>query len=254
MPELLAPKIEIKTKLQSGYSLNSIVNAPRTASPLDLKAACDNIQIGSSSEEVPGDVLALVTYLLTDFFKLSHRTGLYNRQRILWESLSRIVEADVIRLNKGLFSKVELPLIDVIFKDVQGNAIVFAHLVEPYEQPGRGEVTQAAANKVAKETLNSFIYRAHKLQNRSNSLAGLFLCCPKDFPEIVLTIIAEQTASTDPVARYESVLPSLKIPINLLEMSWRNGPEMSGAYISRVNSHSIKLIHPNLGAKAKPLN
>ena len=98
-----------------------------------------------------------------------------------------------------------------------------------------------------KDQVKSLQQRAEKLRSSKGTLAGVFLVYPKPFPEKVLKIIEELTGASDPVGRFESILPEpLLVPIDLLEVDivqMDREPEYS--------SDLVRLVHPDLVVKGR---
>lgn len=187
---------------------------------------------------MPGAVIAVTKYVVTEFFSMAHRTGLYNRQLDMWKSIACVSEVELNRLEQGFFNKVTLPNYDLIFKDARGSVRLMAHLAEPFID---FNIDEQAEDKRNKGILKGFIYRAQKLQTISSSLSGVFLCMPCPFPKNVLSLISQWTNASDPVGRYESILPRLGISFNLLEMNWST---------QQVNPYEVTLMHPNLKVRS----
>jgi hypothetical protein len=228
MSESPVYKFEVQITNSEGITTDSIVRAPRVYKPQDLQTACHNTSIVTKGEACPS-VVAVVNFVLTEFFVLAHRTGLYNRQRNLWEALSKVSLATVFQLRQGMLKRQPLPLYDIHFQDHRLRTFIFAHVIDPSfreEKP--------AAEKV----LTNFLKRAQKL----TGLNGLFLCCPKPFPAAVVERVTKLTGGSDPVGRYESILPEpWAAPLDLLEIG-----SIIGGDGSADDKLAIRLIHPDL--------
>lgn len=185
----------------------------------------------------------VVRYVFTEFFALAHRTGLYNRQKLLWESIARVNDVAVHRLQQGLFSKTNLPYFDLHFQDSKGRPLLLACVAEPAAAQGAdGEV-----ERKLKDSFKSLQQRAEKLRSKSGTLSGVFLIYPKPFPENVLKIVEDLTGASDPVGRFESILPEpLLIPIDLLEVDLDQLQENGDA-----STDSVRLVHPDLVVKGR---
>lgn len=229
MPETPIYKFEIQLLNADGVTPDSIVRAPRVYKPQDLQSACQNVNIISSGAEPVPTVVAMVEFVILDFFVLAHRTGLYNRQKNLWESLSKVATVSVFPLKRGLFKRTQLPLYDMHFQDYRGRAFILAHLIDPSYQE---------AKDVNERHMKRFLKRAEK----QNGLTGLFLCYPGPFPSNVQDKASKLTGSNDPVGRYESLLPEpWSAPLNLLEIS-------SADATADEARPKIRLVHPDLTA------
>ncbi len=230
--------LEVSIRISEAFTLDSIVRRPRTFKPKDVLAACQNNEVLVRTPQVPPPVLSLATFIMTDFFALAHATGLYNRQRLLWESLSKVTHIHVFQLSTGLLSKKPLGIFDLVFQDYKGKPLVIASLVE------QDDVRERA---LYLDNLKSFIGRVH----RRCPVAGIFAVFPGPFPEPVLHFVRSSTNSSDPVARYESILPAVRAPINLLEMqdvraSDCQSSEQIDAAALEEGGIKFNLIHPDL--------
>jgi len=231
MPETPIYKYETHVVNSDAITLSSIVRNPRIYKPQDLLAACQNTTITCSDPQAPPAVSAVVNYLLAGFFVYAHRTGLYNRQRTLWESLSKVVAVSAYQLKSGFLRRTPLPILDLHLCDYRERMLVLARLIEP---------GFSAREREYEKLLNSFLDKAQ----RSSGLAGLFFCCPAPVPGILLNKVAKLTGALDPVARYESVLPApWSVPLDLIEISMESG---SGG--STPGSQPLRLVHPNLSS------
>lgn len=233
-----APTYRFDIKLVNSEGIitpDAIVRSPRVFKPQDLQAACHNTQIVCLQPSPAPSVVATVRYVLIDFFALAHRTGLYNRQKSLWESLSKVTSVSVFKLTKGFFRRQAIPFFDLRFQDQRGRTVVLVHVAEP-------AMGDEAGNAV--DVLKGFLKRAERLPG----LTGLFLCFPEPFPLEVTSKVSELTGGADPVGRYESVLPPpLAVPLNLLELT----PAESRVDDSALQSYTTKLVHPDLTASRR---
>jgi hypothetical protein len=232
MPKTTTYKLSIKSANEIGFTLQSVVAEPRQCNPLDLQAACANLSLVAEGEEPPKLATQLVQFLLTDFFALAHRTGLYNRQKKLWEALSRLIEVKISRLNYGIFGKTDLPILEFLFTDGLGKVLVLARLFEPSQT----DAFNLENEKDCKNLLQSAVQRSEKLRSENPAFAGLFLCWPSPIATSVVKTVEQLTGASDPIARYESLLPGpFGVCIDLLEFS-----------------HSeFSLVHPKLPDRIK---
>jgi hypothetical protein len=231
-------KLQIKCADAQEFTLNSVIGAPRTCTPFNLAAACKNVLVESSAPEAPFLVSACTQYLLTEFFSLAHRTGLYNRQRPLWEALARITEVEAHRLRQGFFQKVDLPSLDLYGKDGRDRVILLANVAEDEALGGD--------DRKPIEYLKGLLGRAEKLKNSRGLSGGIILFCPRPFPDAIVNNIIKQTSGNDPVARYESLLGEpLAMSIDLVEFELEEDGNRSAV--------QFRLVHPPLpvGARAK---
>ncbi|HEY9714601.1 MAG TPA: hypothetical protein V6C72_14130 [Chroococcales cyanobacterium] len=266
MAEKADYRFEIKCANPAEFTLSNVIGTPRTLLPLDVKSACDNLLFESESDASPEIVPAMIRYLLTDFFQLLHRTGLYNRQKLLWESFARVAAVDGIQLKQGIFSKTTLPEIDLYFNDKDRKTLMLAHVVE---ESADGLLSD---ERKLKDVVRAFQHKADKLKASRGNLTGIFLCFPKPFPEIVLRMVESLTGASDPVGKYDSRLPEpLGIPLDLVEYERVTGaphpsyiepapapdeilPTASAAPPAGGNGvvtggYNLRLVHPDLSAR-----
>lgn len=193
---------EVSIRIPEAFTLDSVVRSPRTFKPKDLRSACENNQLVVKQGAPPQAVSDLAQYVMTDFFAMAHATGLYNRQRQMWEALSQVNTIAVNQLNQGVFRKSGLPVFDLAFQDYKGKPLIMALLV-----------TQLGGKLNPVKVLRQFIGRAQgKL-----GLTGALAFFPAPLPESVLQLVEKETFTDDPIARYESILPALRLPFDLLE-------------------------------------
>lgn len=219
-------KILIKTARSGAFNLQSVTASPRTVTPVDVQSACSNVTLECPDESRPSDAVVSVTnYLLTEYFATSHSSGLYNRQRQLWESLAKSTEVVCTRLITGFWKRVDEPFVDLLFRDARGQALLYVRVVE---QP----ITEGKA----KEVLTTLLKRAAKLNSKSgNDLSGVVLVLPEPFAESVLNKVKALTNFPDPVARFESRLAELGLTVVLMEIN--------------LADNSLKLLQPDLSKK-----
>jgi hypothetical protein len=234
MPELPIYKYKVSVINEDGISLNSIVRSPRLYKPQDLLAACANTEIVCATGEPDLPVRALVNYLLNEFFVYLHRTGLYNRQKSMWESISRVVGVNIYQRKRGIFKKQMLPMFDFHLVDYRQRPLIAAHLIEPGTE---------MTDKQLSGSLNAFLGRCQ----RHSGLVGVIFAAPAPYPESVLERVAELTNGDDPVARYESVLRSPPaVPLDMLEVLLPENLEEPA--LAQKHDPWFRLVHPNLAA------
>ena len=207
-------RMAIKTAYNSSFTITSVLSAPRQCRPVDVKAALSGIELVYLTAQIPNDLAAVVSFIIVDFFTLAHSTGLYNRQKMLWESIGRVVQVDMSRPQIGLFFKrTSAPWVDLYFRDGKGNVLLFASLTDP--QPN-------IADK--KQFIKGVISRAEEIQKRQGFLHGIFLAMDSPIPELVSEMVERMTNASDPVGKYESLLPApLQIPMNILAVESTEG-------------------------------
>jgi hypothetical protein len=229
---------DVQIRIAEAFTLDSIVRSPRTFKPKDVLSACQNNELVLKSGSPPQPVLSLATYVMTDFFAMAHATGLYNRQRHLWESLSQVNSIHIYQQTAGLFQKQALPVFDFSFLDYKGKPLICALLV--LHLPGKEKPLSL---------LKSFISR----WQGKGSLTGSLCCFAEKIPPKVMEYVQRQTFTNDPIAKYESIMPGLNVPLDLLEMNTSNLLQLS-----QENSESgelrtvFSLVHPDL-KKAKEI-
>jgi len=240
MPNSATYKLSITNENPSNHTLNSVVMQPRASTPIDLQAATSSIKVESDGD-CPRLIETVVRYIFTEFFSLAHRTGLYNRQKLLWESIARVNDVAVHRLQQGFFSKTDLPYFDLHFRDSKGRPVLLACVAEP-------DAVLAADNESErrlKDSVKALQQRAEKLRAKSGTLSGVFLVYPKPFPENVLKIVEGLTGASDPVGRFESILPEpLLMPIDLLEVDL-----VQLDHAAADSTEPVRLVHPDLAVK-----
>lgn len=193
--------------------------------PVDVQSACSNVALEFSNDKRPSEaVISVVNYLLTEYFATSHSSGLYNRQKQLWESLAKSVEVVCTRLITGFWKRVDEPFVDMLFRDARGQGLLYARVVEQPVSEGK-----------SKEILATLLKRAGKLQSK-NALSGVVLVFPQPFPEGILNKVKTLTnAGEDPVARFESKLAELGLTVILMEID--------------LSDNSLRLLQPDLTKK-----
>ena len=213
------------------FSPEAVVKSPRTFRPQDVLNACRNVAI-TPPNGTPPEVLAIAQFVAIDFIGLAHSTGLYNRQIKLWEALARTQKVEVHQMSKGMFSKTKLPEFDFSCIDQKGRTIVVARYAAA-EQSGQ--------NIDYLRDCREFFKRSEGI----TSLAGVFVCYPAPFPKNVLDFVRKETNASDSLARFESVLPKLAVPVNLVEFS------RAAVYdpTAGAERHSLRLVHPDLRKK-----
>ncbi|HEY9775337.1 MAG TPA: hypothetical protein V6C81_16340 [Planktothrix sp.] len=230
MPNSATYKLEIKTADPAGPTLSTIVTSPRTCTPLDLAETCKNVVLEASGDAVPPAMLECARYMLTDFFAFAHSTGLYNRQRLLWDALGRVTSVEYHQVTQGFFQKQPLPLFDVYFLDGKGRVAVFAHIIQS-EAFAAGLMD---GERKEKDHLRTVLIRLEKLKAGRGPVGGMAFFCENEFPNNILSEVIKMTNGTDPVGKYESLLPEpWAVPIDLFELSAASG---------------VQLIHPDLSS------
>lgn len=227
MPQQTNYRILVKPSQAGSFNLAKVLNAPRNASPVDIKAACTSFDLVGETEDIPDELESFVSFVMTDFFALAHRTGLYNRQRTLWDAIGRITEIHLTRPVRGLFIKVNQPFVDLRFVDARGNALIFGSIMDK-------DTNQSNPANIGRY-INKALQRAGRLHKRQGYLFGVFLGLPEEVPESVQATIDRITQADDPVARYESKLPPpVSAPLNIVRIESQAGenarPKLSLAH------------------------
>jgi hypothetical protein len=205
--------IRIKCLETDAFGLYSVVANPRSVTPYDVKAAGQNVGLEYDGKKPARDVVSLVNYVLCGYFELAHRTGLYNRQKELWESIARLTTCKVEIVRQGLLVPIRLPVLDVVFYNNQNNPLVIVRLVKPQKRKD--------FDRRATRYLSSFLAKVNKLQNRKQTLTGAMLCLPSPAPLAVIQKVQAKVGANDPVNRFDSRLPMpANISFNVLEMNY----------------------------------
>lgn len=245
-------KLVIKNLNPDAFSLYSVVSNPRDVTPYDLQAACNNVLIEPDGDKLPApDVMSLVHYLLTDYFQLAHRTGLYNRQKDLWESIARISQIEVALLKTGMFNMQSLPVYEIDCYTSNQQPAILARLIKPQK---RSDFDRRCLNY-----LGSFVKRITKLHSSKATLKGCFICFPEPISQTVLSKAQEIAGGDDPVNRFEARLAEpVNIPLDVLAMDYSSLQNLSlqeGANESEDNGtelperrtlYSVRLAHPQI--------
>ncbi len=207
-------QISITTREPEAFNLASVVADPRSLKTLDVESACDNLVIQCTAKNLPRDVTSLVKFIFTGYFPLAHRTGLYNRQRNLWESLSRVASARVEVVRAGILLKVvRLPVYDIHFYSHSGQPLFMARLVK---RQNRQDFDRRCSGY-----LNSFVKKVSKTKASSASLCGAFFCVPDPVDQSVVKKFGSITGANDPASKFDSRLPPpVDIPFNMLAMDY----------------------------------
>lgn len=232
MPKTPSYKLSISNEDESSFTLHSVAMAPRRCTPLDLAAAVRNLRIDFQDEN-EDDIAKLskkiVHYLLTDFFVLAHRTGLYNRQLKLWESLATVSDVHMSQLQQGFFKKVDLPVWDLPMSDNKKRTKLLVRLV--FDQPNAE--FDLSNEKGCKALLANTVLRAERLKVESSAFCGVLLFCPEPAAEYVRSCMPAVTAVDDPVARYDARLLALPdVSIDLFQYG--------------SDADELQLLHPSL--------
>jgi hypothetical protein len=218
-------QIAIKTAYNSNFTITNVLSAPRQCRPVDVKAALAGIELFPLTAKIPDYLSAVVSFIIVDFFALAHSTGLYNRQKMLWESSGRVVQVDIYRPRTGIFRKKSAPCNDLHFIDSQGNILIFCSMAD-----------MLVTDKDRKTFVKGALTRAENIHKKQGFLHGIFLALDSPMPEVVSSMVAKMTNAADPVGRYESMLPEpINAPLNLLAVDR-----------SAVEACRVVLAHPYL--------
>lgn len=168
-----------------------------------------------------GPVLTFLRYLFDDFFRKIHQTGLYNRQRELFESIGKAENGEVAQVDYGMFfNKTTWPCHDVTLTDNSGNPLIVARIVD---------VSEGHADKSnAMDWLRHFTDKLNKLQARKGTLGGGFFVYTGDFPDDLKSKVESLVKTSDPAGKYDCRLPApAMVPLNLLEIEKFDNPHLS---------------------------
>lgn len=247
-------KLVIKNLNPDAFSLYSVVSNPRDVTPYDLQAACNNVSIESDGDKLPApDVMSLVHYLLTDYFQLAHRTGLYNRQKDLWESIARINQIEIGLLKTGMLNMQSLPVYEIDCYTSNQQPAILARLVKPQK---RSDFDRRCLNYLA-----SFVKRITKLHSAKGTLKGCFICFPEPISQTVLSKAQEIAGGDDPVNKFEARLAEpVNIPLDVLVMDYNLQNSSSEQALDESNEdengevpepakrtlYPVRLAHPQL--------
>ncbi|MBZ0186354.1 MAG: hypothetical protein K8F91_08915, partial [Candidatus Obscuribacterales bacterium] len=178
-------RFSISSLEPDAFSLHSVVAGPRSASPTDLKNASANVKIESLDDYLPSHCASFLDYLFKTFFPLAHRTGLYNRQEKLWESIARVDHGQVEAVSSGwLFNVKKEPACDLILFDRSDRPLILARLIDP-------EFFAILDEKVAGNFLTSFLKRVTHLKTTRGSLTGSFFCLSEPLKDLILKRIEQ---------------------------------------------------------------
>ncbi len=227
--------LQIKCLDNEAFNLHSVVCDPRSARPYDVKAACSNITISTEGKKPPLDVMSLAAYVLSGYFEYAHKSGLYNRQKDLWESLARLTSCNIEVVRSDGLVPIKLPAVDLHFLSHQGDLLLMARLVKPHKR--------LQSDRRSLSFLKSFISRLSKTKVKKRTLSGAFICYPEPIAKSVIQKMEAIAGKNDPVAKFESRLPMpAEITLNVLEMSYQSEPEIDPP--SNGGAGDNRLIYP----------
>ncbi len=144
-----------------------LFSSPRQCRPVDIKAASASIELIAQRSDMPIALEAFASFITLGFFSLAHRTGLYNRQRNLWESIGRVAEIRCQRPTRGLFTKINEPFVDVHCLDAKGNIVIFGSLADAHLGSDNLKIKRQFVTKALK--------RAKAIKRAQGFLFGIFL-------------------------------------------------------------------------------
>lgn len=212
-------KFKIESLEPTSFSLINVTRQPRAFAPDDIKAACNNLVI----RELPDSPVKLSSpsqfflhYLFTEYFQRAHQSGLYNRQRELFEAIGKVDYGESEPVTYGMFfNKSFWPCNDITLFDKDKNPLIVARVVNEQENSG----IERTDKSNAMDWLRNFVDKLNKLQTRKNCVAGAFFVFEGDFPADLKERVEKLIGVSDPVARYECKLPPpALLSLNLLEM------------------------------------
>lgn len=214
-------KFKIENLEPTSFSLFNVTREPRAFAPDDIKAACNNLLI----RELPDSPVKLSSpsqfflhYLFTDYFQRAHQSGLYNRQRELFEAIGKVDHGESEPVSYGMFfNKTLWPCKDITLFDKDNNPLIVARVVDENEKASMGLERTDKSN--AMDWLRNFVDKLNKLQTRKNCVAGAFFAFVGDFPSDLKARVENLIGVSDPIARYDCKLPPpAMLSLNLLEM------------------------------------
>lgn len=235
MPKRADFILQFRVQNIEDFSPEAVVKSPRTFRPLDVRKACANVALDAPAGTPPA-ILSLCHFIAIDFIALAHVTGLFNRQIKLWEALGKAASVEVFQATRGLFVQQKLSEYDLCFYDQKKRLIALGHFAE-----ASGHITKFDYLKSSRAFLK-------RVTQDAQGASGVFLCYPGPFPSTVLEHIKKATKAHDKIARFESVIPSLGVPVNLLELE--HSPVFDPT--QQVKIQKIRLIHPDLRKKKAP--
>lgn len=216
-------KFKIESLEPTSFSLFNVTREPRAFAPDDIKAACNNLvirELSDSPVKLSSPSQFFLHYLFTDYFQRAHQSGLYNRQRELFEAIGKVEYGESEPVSYGMFfNKVLWPCNDITLFDKDKNPLIVARVVDEKDSA----VSERTDKSNAMDWLRNFVDKLNKLQTRKNCVAGAFFAFVGDFPLDLKARVENLIGVSDPVARYDCKLPPpAMLSLNLLEMH-KNG-------------------------------
>lgn len=197
--------LEVTIRHPEAYTLDTVARDPRQFKPKDVLSASDNLTIEVKTGQPPDFIQPFVTWMLRDYFALAHRTGLYNRQKNLWESLSKTGRIEVAQQTVGIFKREPVPVYEIVLQDYKQKPLVFALFV---------------AGNLPRSEKNDFVYLFKNFLSDSKkmtTITGMFACFAGDqFPDDVLKFLKKHSEPDHPVGRYEAMITGYGGPVNLV--------------------------------------
>lgn len=208
-------KFRIESLEATSFSLFNVTADPRAFAPDDIKAACNNLVITQASDSpsrLSSPSRFFLHFLFSEFFQKAHQSGLYNRQRELFEAIGKIDSGESESVSYGMFfNKSQWPCKDITLFDKERNPLIVARIVDDNEE--RTDKSNAM------DWLRNFIDKLNKLQNRKNCVAGAFFVYVGDFPIELKERVENLVGSSDPIAKYDCKLPPpAMLSLNLVEL------------------------------------
>ena len=208
-------KFKIESLEATSFSLFNVIADPRAFAPDDIKAACNNLVIREASDSVlrlSSPSRFFLHYLFAEFFQKAHQSGLYNRQRELFEAIGKVESGESEPVSYGMFfNKSKWPCNDITLFDKDRNPLIVARIVDDSEE--RTDKSNAM------DWLRNFIDKLNKLQSRKNCVHGAFFAFFGDFPTDLKERVENLVGCSDPIARYDCKLPPpAMLSLNLVEL------------------------------------
>ncbi len=200
--------LTVDIKNPHSLTLNEVVEKPRLISPGQIDEAIQNHNLVFM--DCKDQIQEIIKWVIGDFFKFSHQSGLYNRQMDLWKAISFVKYAQVKQLTSGLVKKIDLPFYDIYLNDANDKTLILIAYVSELDSIESG-------SNFYKQIVSNFLNRIQNLKNKSTALKGSFVVLPDTVSTELLNIFIGLIKSADPLLDYEAKLPyPVNISLNIL--------------------------------------